>query len=275
MLKRYSAFCLVLFFISLPFSAGQDVPAAPEPETQPKPAGQYKIGVNVNEATLDVVVLDKKGNPIVDLAAEDFEVSVAWGLPPSPAKSSVYIDNKSGTATWNERKDATNLPQFSSRTLKEEEVRRTILFLVDDLTMEDGVPKQDAFAGLDEEQANMKLDKLLMETPNLYYARLGMKKFLETQMQPSDMIAVMYTGAGSSALNMFTSDKSRITAQIDSKPHRGGFYGGNLPATVSYSISALKDMPGRKILIILTGNLARLGGDADWRVRSIRIAQKT
>ena len=69
-------FCLGLFFYNLPFSTGQDVTAtqaeanASESE-QTKP---LKIMVSVHEVSLDVVVLDKKGNPVTDLSAADFEV---------------------------------------------------------------------------------------------------------------------------------------------------------------------------------------------------------
>ena len=108
-----------IVFFNLPFCAGQDIPAAQTAEKpQAKPIDLYKISVNVDEVTLDVVVVDKKGHPITDLTAEDFEVVYPFKLS-SPANSSVYIYNKSGTAAWNERKDAANLPQFSSRTLKE------------------------------------------------------------------------------------------------------------------------------------------------------------
>ena len=146
MLKRYSVFCLVLFFLALPFCAGQDIPAVPtvvlEPETQTKSVGRYKIGVNVNEAILDVVVVDEKGRPIKDLTTDDFEIY--QDNRRQTVTSSVYIDNKSGTAAWNERKDAPNLPQFSARAIKEEEIRRTILFFVYDLSLADGVPKAGA-----------------------------------------------------------------------------------------------------------------------------------
>ena len=235
-------FCFELLFLNLPFSAGQGVSATREegeigePDSQ-NPIEPFKISVNVNEVRLDVVVLDKKGNQITDLTAADFEVR--QDKLPQDVTSSVYIRNQAAAAASPSisQKGAQNLPKPSepASSLKEEEVRRTIVFVVDNLAMQ---PK------------------------HLFFAKLSMKNFLEKQMQPGDIVSIIRTGAGNSALQMFLSDKRQLMARIESIPAEGpAFRDGqkepddwqyhriydNQLSTLSYSIRAMKDMPGDDI----------------------------
>jgi VWFA-related protein len=89
-------------------------------------------------------------------------------------------------------------------------------------------------------------------------------------MQPEDMVAVISTSYGTSALNFFSSDKRQITARVDNIPFaipvemESGRHAkqanealkarihGYQVSTVSYSIRALKEMPGRKILFFMS-----------------------
>ena len=235
-------FCIsLLFFYNLPFSIGQDIPSTTEMEsdTESGALDPLRISVGVSEVRLDVVVVDSRGRPITDLTADDFEVY--QNKLPQEVKSSVYISGQSNVSASPvaSRKDAPNLLPSSvpATILKEEDVRRTILFVVDNLSMygEEGLR-------------------------NLYDAKkMTIGHFLEKQMQPGDLVAVMHTGYGNSALNMFSSDKKQISMRADSIPNQGftgGCYGDfasmiydNQLLTLSYSIRALKDMPGRKILL--------------------------
>ena len=237
-----TAMGLFLFFLYLPFSAGQDITAAPtmevaESDRNTDPIEPYKISLDVNEVRLDVVVVDNKGRPITDLTAADFEVY--QNKLPQDVTSSLYISNQTDAASQPAltQKNASNLAQLPGKTLKEEEVSRTILFVVDNISM---------------------------EFEHLHYAKTGIKGFLEKQMQPGDLVAVMRTSYGNSALNFFSSDKRQLTARTDSIPFEGLGEGsacaeerlhrifGNQLSTLSYSIRALKDMPGRKIVFFMT-----------------------
>ena len=230
-------FFLGLLFLRIPFSIAQDAAATQTSESaaESEQIDPLNIKVNVNEIRLDVVVVDGRGRPITDLTADDFEVY--QDKLPQDVTSSVYISNLSETAAQPAalRKDSPNLTRLPATMLKEEEVNRTILFVVDNLSFTFG---------------------------ELYYAKLGIKLFLERQMQPGDMVSVMHTGYGNSALNMFSSDKRQISMRTDAIPLQGlpaGCYGDFAPmiydnqlSTLSYSIRALKDMPGRKILFFVT-----------------------
>ena len=232
---------ILLFLINLPFSNGQDVSKISELEEEysieTNVADPLKILIDVREVRLDVVVVDNKGRPITDLTAADFEVY--QDRLPQGVTSSIYIENQVDVVTRPaaSRKDAPNLTRFPVTTLKEEEVRRTIVFVVDNISM---------------------------KYKHLTYAKRSMKGFVENQMQPGDMVAIMSTSSGNSALNFFSSDKSQIFKKIDHISHEGPgdfihvdeghfhrMYGNQL-STLSYSIRALKDMPGRKIILFLS-----------------------
>jgi len=134
------------------------------------------------------------------------------------------------------RKNARNLQPLPTAGLKREDTSRTIIFVVDDLSMsfEDG-----------------------------NHARVALRNFVEKQMQPGEIVAILRTGYGNSALQTFLSDKREALARIDAmrmeqalSPNLDGshlyrIYDNQL-STLSYSLRALKDMPGRKFLVVMT-----------------------
>src|SRR3989442_1704303 len=73
-------------------------------------------------------------------------------------------------------------------TVSPEQVRRSIALVVDDL-------------GLSFE--------------SVYYVRNAIKKFVDQQMKPGDLVAIIRTGAGVGALQQFTTDKQLLYAAID------------------------------------------------------------
>src|SRR5205823_9440493 len=72
--------------------------------------------------------------------------------------------------------------------LKPEQIRRTVALVVDDLG-------------------------LSWET--ITRVRQSLKKWVDNDMQPGDLVAVIRTGAGMGALQQFTSDKRMLFAAID------------------------------------------------------------
>jgi len=241
-------FFFALFFLSLPFSAGQEVPAAQAEEnaSEPDSIDPLTISVSVTEVRLDVVVLDKKGNQITDLTADDFEVF--QDKKRQTITSGVYIDSQPDSAAQPSaaRKSIPNIPQSPTIPLKKEDVRRTILFVVDDYAM---------------------------SFENGYYTKMALRNFVEKQMKTGDLVAILRTDYGNRAMNMFFSDKREALARINAlpstmapRPEDGSGMGvgpamwahflvrryENQMSTLSYSIRTLKDMPGRKILIMAT-----------------------
>jgi len=223
--------CFIMLFISLPFSAGQDVAEPAEAKTEAESAKPYRITVNVSEVGLDVVVVDKKGNPITDLTADDFEVY--QDKRQYEVTSGIYIENQAEPSAWPSA--SRNLPKLPANALKEEEVSRSIVFLLDDIGM-----NGDA----------------------IRWAKMSINNFLDKQMQSGDLVAVMRTSSGNSASDMFNSDKRLISAIAENVWGQGEFYSSSDDPlfrvyesqllALSFSIQALKDMPGRKILFFLT-----------------------
>ena len=240
-----AVFCFISLFLCLSFSAGQGVPAAETPTegnaSDMESAEPLVIRLSVNEVRLDVVVLDNKRNPVTDLTADDFEVSQNGAR--QKVLSSVYIDSQSDAAAKpsvsrkNVRnQNIRNLPAIPAADLKMEDTRRTIIFVVDDLSM---------------------------SFQDVHFARMALRNFVEKQMQTGDMVAILRTGHGNSALQMFLSDKQQLSARINSmrmeraiSPNIDGSHlyrvYDNQLSTMSYSLRALEDMPGRKILIMMT-----------------------
>ena len=231
-------FCLGLVFLHLHFSIGQDITATLPEENVSEPAEPLRIKLSVSEVRLDVVVLDNKGKPVTDLTANDFEVFQNGAR--QNVLSSVYIDNQSGAVMKPSaaRKDVRNSPPIPIATadLKREDTHRSIIFVVDDLSMS-------------------------FENGN--HAKMALRNFVEKQMQAGDMVALLRTGHGNSALQTFLSSKHEVLARIEAMrmervlspnfddSHLYRVYDNQL-SNLSYSLRALKDMPGRKILVMMT-----------------------
>src|SRR5258706_4386904 len=73
-------------------------------------------------------------------------------------------------------------------SLKPGDIRRTVALVVDDL-------------GLSFEST--------------YHVRESLKRFVDREMQPGDLVAIVRTGAGMGSLQQFTSDKRILYAAID------------------------------------------------------------
>jgi VWFA-related protein len=163
----------------------------------------YSIKVAVDEVRLDAVVLDWKGRQITDLTADDFEIYQDGKR--QKIVSSNYINEE--RVARKESKDSTGAPLTSNPMLDKERVKQTIIFIVDDLSMEirDSLPNEQAANGL----------KMTTGYNSLHNARTAVRKFVDTQMQPGDLIAILKTGMGTSATQMFSSDRQQLLSIID------------------------------------------------------------
>lgn len=201
---------------------------------------QFTVRVAVEEVRLDAVVLDKKGRPITDLTAADFEIY--QDTLPQEVTSATYISNQTAPEA------APRLPGKRPKALaplpapapEPEEVNRTIVFVVDDMSM---------------------------RFEHVHYARMAMQNFVEKQMQPGDMVAILRTGYGNSALQMFLADKGQLLARIE-KVRWGSNAGRDVEfdranynlnyifdsqiSTIRYALGALGRLPGRKAVIVLS-----------------------
>ncbi|HKC65828.1 MAG TPA: VWA domain-containing protein, partial [Pyrinomonadaceae bacterium] len=195
--NRASLALLLIFSLFISIAAQQN----PKPSTQTTPQqttpqqGQVEkedvVRITTNLVQVDAIVTDKSGKQVTDLKPEEMEI-YEDGRQQKITNFS-YISTESGTAQPVEVKKPEApadkyAPPVPPVHLKPEQVRRTIAIVVDDL-------------GLSFES-----------TP---FVRDALKKFVDRQVQPGDLVAILRTRGGVGALQQFTSDKRQLYATID------------------------------------------------------------
>src|SRR4051812_39466408 len=182
-MKKSSSLALALIFSLFITATGQNqkpAPTATPPPTQPQTQQQEQVDedevvrITTNLVQVDAVVTDKSGKMVTDLKPEEFEIY--------EDDHQQKVTNFSFVATESEApptpakpaaptdKTAPPLPPVR---LRPEQVHRTIALVVDDL-------------GLSFESTA--------------YVRQALKKFVDRQVQPGDLIAIIRTGGGMGAL---------------------------------------------------------------------------
>lgn len=181
----------LIFLFVFAFSSLNAQTPAQKPQQEVQPADENDIvRITTNLIQVDAVVTDKNGKLVTNLKPEDFEIEVN-GKPqkitnfsfiqaePNPTEQPV------AAAPKNIDRNAPPLPPVR---LRPEQVKRTIALVVDDLTL--------SFI-------------------SAHDVKRALKKFVDEQMQPGDLIAIIRTGAGIGAFQQFTSDKRQLYAAID------------------------------------------------------------
>src|SRR5438105_3597085 len=229
---------------------------------QPQKAEDAEVvRITTNLVQVDAVVTDKSGKVVTDLKPE--EIQIFEDGKQKKVTHFTYIPNELPEATQPVKPTAAdkNAPPVPPARLKREDIRRTIALVVDDL-------------GLSFEST--------------YFVRRTLKKFVDEQMQPGDLVAIIRTSGGMGALQQFTSDKRQLNAAIERvkwnaigrsgvgafaaieppTPGPGGadsdtfneeanqtrqdmFAVGTLGA-ISYVVKGLKTLPGRKSILLIS-----------------------
>jgi hypothetical protein len=164
----------------------------------------FSIKVAVDEVQLDAVVLDWRGRQITDLTADDFEIYQDGKR--QKIVSSIYV-NEDRPARKESKNSTAALA--SNPMLNKDKVKQTIIFIVDDLNMElyDRVAAEQGWTG-SSVQMNTAYNRI-------HNARTAVRKFVDTQMQPGDLISILRTGMGTSATQIFSSDRRQLLSIID------------------------------------------------------------
>jgi VWFA-related protein len=252
-----------------------------EPPPQ-KPDAEEVVRITTNLVQVDAVVTDQRGKVVTDLKPEELQISED-GRPQKITNFS-YVVTGTPAAVARPAKEANadrNAPPVPPVRLKPEDIQRTIALVVDDLGL--------SFV-------------------STYYVRRALKKFVDEQMQPGDLVAIIRTGSGLGALQQFTSDKRQLYAAIERVKYNLnsrasiGVFAPIQPATegqmgpeidtanqeldqfredlftvgtlgaLSYVVRGLRELPGRKsILLISDGIPLPQPGDPN---RSVRAADK-
>ena len=198
----------------------------PTPQTTPTPAPQDDaddgdvVRITTNLVQFDAVVTDKKGQQVTDLSPEEFEVTVNGrrqqitnfsyvvaepGAQPSPVQPAPRSADK--TALY-----------VPPARMKAGDVRRTVALVVDDLGT---------------------------SFESMAYVRKALTKFVDEQMQPGDLVAIMRTSAGMGALQQFTSDKNILRRAIERvRWYPGGRSGVSAFAPLGSGLPSIESMGG-------------------------------
>jgi VWFA-related protein len=216
------------------------------------------IRIDVNLVQVDAVVTDSRGRRVTNLQSPAFEI-LQDGKPQAIANFSYVSTQPGGAAPAPADRIAKAKPVKGEAppptpVLHPAEVRRTLALVVDDL-------------GLAAE--------------NIPNVRSAIKNFIDEQMRPGDLVAIVRTGAGMGALQQFTTDKRLLYAALDRvkygesrvgissfAPLGSGVRGdgainhlreeslavGTLGA-IRFVVTAMRGFPGRKSVILFTENI--------------------
>jgi VWFA-related protein len=235
------------------------------------------IRINVNLVQVDAVVVDSKEQPVTDLKKEDF-VILQDGKP-QPITNFSFIDTQAGVArnvsAPKPASPAKGTPPPPPMASRPKQIRRTVALVVDDL-------------GLSFE--------------SVARVRQALKKYVDQEMQPNDLVAIIRTGAGMGSLQQFTTDKRMLYAAIDHVKYnsfgrvgissfaplqavsendidtsnadneREQIFAAGTMGAIRYVVDGLKELAGRKSVVLFSENLRLMyNGEQSQRVQeSIR-----
>jgi VWFA-related protein len=149
------------------------------------------VKISTNLIQIDVTVTDKSGKIVTDLKPDEFEVYENGKK--QDITNFLFINAESKTKTVESvkkskgKEDKTAIP-VPPIQLKPEQVKRTVAIIVDDL-------------GLSFE--------------SMARVRTSLKRFVDEQMLPDDLVAIIAAGNGAGTLQQFTSDKRQLYAAIE------------------------------------------------------------
>lgn len=172
--------CVCFFWLASPVKLkGQPDPASPVDVLEKKAKSEQEIAVRVtvDEVRIDAVVLNWRGRQITDLTADDFEI-----YQDGKRQKIVYCTYVNDYIPESDRK----IPLISASAPSRDEIRRTVLFMVDDFSM--------SFI-------------------QLHHTRMALKNFVEKQMQPGDIVGILQTSTGFGQI--FSSDKRQLMSKIE------------------------------------------------------------
>lgn len=254
---------MVLLLLTVPFTVHAQSESS---DREDRPMGKKVFSVSVNLVQMDVTATDSNGRHVTDLTADDF-VILQDGKPQEITSFSLIRvkDPEARRPAYKpaaQDKNAPSVPAPNSVEYRPDQLQRVVALVVDDLGI---------------------------SFPGMYYVRESIKKFVEEEMQPGDLAALIRTGKGVGTMQQFTGSKKMI---LDANEHLyynlAGRVGpdvcqdntveieeellgslGDIPSggehrrqltlaslgSIQYVLEGLKNLPGRKNMILFTEDL--------------------
>ncbi len=178
---KNKAFPALLLSICVLLPALAQTTPAPTPQ-KPHDDQDEVVKITTNLVQVDAVVT-KDGKPVKDLTANDFEIYEDGKK--QAITSFTYISNLPATPVTATKAGDGPLPP---RPINPNDPHRTIAFVVDDL-------------GISAESMSQ--------------VRKQLRKFVNEQLQPNDLVAIIRTGGEMGALQQFTNDKRLLSRAAD------------------------------------------------------------
>lgn len=174
----------------LPVTLGLFLTIAFGQQTSPTPPEDQVVRISTDLIQIDVTVTDKDGHVVSGLGINDFEVYENGQK--QTLTTANFMRKSIGGATVGAANSVTSSQTNNAggrvTPVTPASVRRTIAVVVDDLNMSFG---------------------------SVYYARKALHRFVDQQMEPGDLVAIIRTAGAVGALQQFTSDKRLLNAAID------------------------------------------------------------
>jgi len=229
------------------------------------------VRISTNLVQFDAVVTDRKGHSVTNLRPEDFQLRVNGKLQPIEFFSFVTLKGEGSPMPL---PVATKKGMPPPPNMRANQVGRTFALVLDDAFMS---------------KASVNTGRKLL------------RKFVD-EMQPNDVAAIISTFSGTGTLQQFTADKRQLYATIDRlhwRPNRKeetlptgtsststddsamqmaniqtetdaynrSLSAGSFFSTVGYVTRGLRDLPGRKSIVILSDGLDLNAGELQDRMR--------
>jgi VWFA-related protein len=154
-------------------------------QNKQKPDEQV-VRISTELVQVDVVVTDKNGRIVRGLTKDDFTLS------DKGKKQFIsffeFVDAGKGAATPADKAKSEPAPSASKEGLSEAEVKRVFAFVIDDLTI---------------------------RFEDLSYLQQMLMNFVDNQMQPNDLVAIVRTVSGKGLLQQFTTSKDLLRRAIN------------------------------------------------------------
>jgi VWFA-related protein len=260
MTKQIFLTSLLLFSVLLPGVAQNPQPAGKS--TQPNQTQDDKdevVKIATNLVQVDVVVT-KDGKPVKDLKADDFEIFEDGRK--QTITNFAYVSNIPTTqpAPAAESKGSNTMPPLAPTPLRPHNTRRTMALVVDDLGL---------------------------SAVSMSVVRKQLRKFVNEQLQPNDLVAIIRTGGEMGALQQFTNDRrvlDKALSQLKWNPcsrvgvhvlppvlgqplASSSLFEENSPCamytvyntmrSLRFIVEAMSELPGRKAMVIFSDSMPR------------------
>lgn len=165
------------------------------------PPGQPIFRTSSTLATIDAVVTDDEGRPVTDLTRDDFDVKVSGKrqelqqavfvradspLAPPALPATPVTNTTSSPGPTTPGPSASAILRASATGTGR--INRTMAFVVDDLSL---------------------------SFESTFAVRRALNKYIESEVEPGDLVAIVRTASGVGALQQFTTDKRLLRLAVD------------------------------------------------------------